>query len=320
MSDVEVESTSTTDSGQADQSEGAAEVTGRHVGQSRGRAPQVRRPARGLIGWMATDAAVMFLNGNVVGTPATPEQLTAVEHARQSVATRAPFVGQGDVVADVPEALGEHFEQLGRDAEAAAMLSQGWVVRLVDLTRVCGFQPTVFSDSSAERVSGLDGSDVVAVARVTLPVGPPEEITPSFDPGRNCWLLSSRNPNLRVVCNFAGSVATPQGALPGFGFVVTVSKSFMQVGEFEGRYFMRDGNHRAMGLIGADIHRVPAFVKQVASIEELVPANMLPQAAYRGSRPPYLPDYLDDAVAASSTLPAVQKLIAVQALELSPLG
>jgi hypothetical protein len=33
-----------------------------------------------------------------------------------------------------------------------------------------------------------------------------------------------------------------------------------------------------------------------------------------------LADYLDNAVAASSTLPAVQKLVAVQALELSPLG
>jgi hypothetical protein len=269
---------------------------------------------------MTTDAAVMFLNGNVVGIPAQLDQINAIEAARQAVTARDPFVVQGDVVEDVPEALGDHIQQLGGDTEAAAMLSQGWVVRMVDLTRVCGFQPTVFSDSAAERVSGLDGSDMAAVARVTLPFGPPEELTPSFDPGRNCWLLSSRNPNLRVVCNFAGSVATPQGALPGFGFVVTVSKSFMQVGEFEGRCFMRDGNHRAMGLIGADIHRVPAFVKKVASIEELVPANMLPQAAYRGSRPPFLPDYLDDTVAASSTLPAVQKLVAVQALELSPLG
>jgi hypothetical protein len=59
------------------------------------------------------------------------------------------------------------------------------------------------------------------------------------------------------------------------------------------------------------------------AVQRIIPKNinmMLPQAAYRGPRPPLLPDYLDDLVAASAKLPAVQKLIVIHALELSTLG
>jgi hypothetical protein len=47
---------------------------------------------------------------------------------------------------------------------------------------------------------------------------------------------------------------------------------------------------------------------------------MLPQDEYRGPRPPVLADYLDDSVSAAVRVPAAQKLIVVQALELQPLG
>jgi len=47
---------------------------------------------------------------------------------------------------------------------------------------------------------------------------------------------------------------------------------------------------------------------------------MLPQDAYLGDRPPLLVDYLNNEVAATTTAPATQKVIVVQALEIATLG
>jgi hypothetical protein len=323
MSESDTPTTGAVEATAAQAAEPTMEVAGRLADQSGGQPQQMRRPARGLIGWMPKEGAQMFLNGNMGGVAATTEQVSIVEAAQRTVGERTPVAVQSEVVTDAPPELLDHINQLRADAAAASMLNEGWQVSMVDLTRVCGFQPVVFSDSAADRARGLDGSDLAGIAKVTLPIGAQAEFTQSFDPGRNSWILSSRNPNLQVLANFAGPVATQQGTVPAFGFLASVTTSFMQVAEFEGRYFLRDGYHRAMGLLGARIHCVPAFVKPVASIEELIPKNinmMLPQAAYRGPRPPLLPDYLDDLVAASAKLPAVQKLIVIHALELSTLG
>jgi hypothetical protein len=95
----------------------------------------------------------------------------------------------------------------------------------------------------------------------------------------------------------------------------------MQVAGLAGRYFLRDGYHRAYGLLNAGITHVPALVKDFGSFEEIaLPPGMLPQAAYLGERPPMLPDYLDDVLAADTSIPVTQKMVVVQALELNSIG
>jgi hypothetical protein len=96
----------------------------------------------------------------------------------------------------------------------------------------------------------------------------------------------------------------------------------MQVGRYRGHHYMRDGYHRAFGLLSRRITVVPAIVKDISAFEELVPdpRTMLPQDGYLGERPPVLADYLDDTVRAAVHLPAARKMVIVQALELAPAG
>jgi hypothetical protein len=96
----------------------------------------------------------------------------------------------------------------------------------------------------------------------------------------------------------------------------------MQVGRYRGRHFLRDGYHRAFGLLSRGINVVPAFVRDITAFEELVPdpRTMLPQDSYRGARPPVLPDYLDETVSAAVQVPAAHKMVIIQALELTPVG
>jgi len=139
-----------------------------------------------------------------------------------------------------------------------------------------------------------------------------------FDDVRHQWLLVSRSPNLRIVGHFGGQLQP--GNPPAFGFFVTITPSFLQVASYQGRQFLRDGYHRATGLLALGARRVPAFVRSFASIQELVPQGMLPQEAFMGERPPLVADYADESVAATVELPASQKIVVVQALELSPHG
>jgi hypothetical protein len=59
----------------------------------------------------------------------------------------------------------------------------------------------------------------------------------------------------------------------------------------------------------------------VAQFEPLgLGPGMLPEAAYLGDRPPNLADYLEDAVSAEVDLPASQKMLVVQGIEMNPIG
>lgn len=298
---------------------GSMEVAGSPALQIRqSPAPQIQRPARGLIGWMAPDAAIRFLNGNTADGVASGEQQKAIDAARRAVSERDEFRDSLDTVGEPDAELEPYLEKLRSDPAASGLLASGWAVAQVDLKRVIAFQPTVFSDSAIERVADVDPSSWESIARVTLPITAPESLPVQFDPARKCFHVVSRNPNLQAVQPFAGPVATPQGIISVIGFVVGAPTSFLVVGEFDSRYYLRDGYHRAYGLLHAGISTVPGLVRHIDTIEELVPPGMLPQAAYRGPRPPFVADYLDDVVATTVLLPAQQRLVAIQALELSP--
>jgi hypothetical protein len=129
----------------------------------------------------------------------------------------------------------------------AQMFNEGWDVALVDLRRVCAFQPLVNSEQAIERVASIDGTDMVALATLTLPFGSPTQLPVQLDQNHQTWIISSPNMNLPVL-----GAATPnpgQPGLPVFGFGIGVSESFLQVGEYRDRYYLRDGYHRSYGLL-----------------------------------------------------------------------
>lgn len=277
---------------------------------------QLLRPARALIGWLPEDRGLLMLNSNRADAAATAEQRTQVASARLAVQQRPVGLDQTDAVQELPEGLlNEHVARL-RAGPAEPYFAEGWRVALVDLRRICAFQPSVFTDSAADRAAGIDLGDLGQVALVTLPTEWHLDQQAQLDEARHLWLFASRNPNLRVMIPFAGPVG-PQN-LPGFGFVVTVMPSFLQVAAYQSRLFLRDGYHRAIGLLTVGVGMVPAFVREFTSIQELVPPGMLPQEAFMGDRPPVLADYADGMVAATVQLPASQKMVVIQGLELSP--
>jgi hypothetical protein len=281
-------------------------------------AVQLERPARALLGWMPTELGERALLSNRLGVGPTGEQRERARLAREAVAARPAGADQQHLVAAPPPELAEHVERLRAQRASAAMFTEGWDIALVDLTRVCAFQPWVFADSAVERVQEVKPEDVRSIATVTLPTDQSTIVRAQFDQAKQAFVIASPNPNLKVTGSFAMMVQEAQA--PGYVFTVNVMPSFVQVARFQGRYFLRDGYHRAFGLLDRGVTHAPVFLRDFDAVENLAPPGMLPQAAYLGDRPPLLRDYHDELVAASVRLPAHQKMIVIQALELSVQG
>lgn len=262
---------------------------------------------------MPREQALNVLNSGRGDRQPTDAQITQWESARAAVEKRPEGIDQGEVIKDFPAVLKPHVAAL--QIVAPNHFRDGWRVAMVDLHRISSFQPTVYTDSAVERVAGLDIDDPAALASVTLPLETETKQDVQFDPGRNLFIFSSRNPNLRVVQPFF-----PQqpGGPAAFGFVVSVTPSFMQVARYGGRFILHDGYHRAHGLLTCGARWVPALVRDFGSGEFNLPAGMLPHEEFAGPRPPILLDYSDDVAAAEVTMPAWQKMVVIQALELQP--
>jgi hypothetical protein len=275
---------------------------------------QLQRPARTLLGWMTQEEAILVQNGRRTGDAAAVYSVRA-QAARDAVAGRPVGVDQTDIVSAMPSELESYVNALQQPA--ALFFNEGWTVGIVDLRRVCAVQPNVFTDHTEQRTASGNPNDLQSLAHITLPIPTNAEIPAQFDKARQTWMINSANPNLRIVGNWAGHV---QPGVVGLGFTVAITPSFVQVARLQNRYVLRDGYHRAYGLLRRGISFVPVFVRDFGFQELGLPSGMLPQTAYLGERPPLLSDYLDDSVSSDVMLPATQKMIVINGMELTPLG
>jgi hypothetical protein len=184
---------------------------------------QDARPGRALIGWMSPAQASGFLQRGM--DPAMAAR--AAELARKAVDTRAAGPGQDAVVSSVPAELAAHVGALAASPAAQPMHAEGWKVAMVDLRRVCAFQPAVVTDQPLARVRDADGADLASLAAVTLPLTQGDAVPLQYDPIRMAWTASSPNPNLRIAAQVGPLPVSPAGF--ALGFALTAGPSFMQV-------------------------------------------------------------------------------------------
>ena len=271
--------------------------------------------SRTLVGWLPEQEGALSIAGRNVSAAPNPDHLAICQSARLAAAGRPEGCDQTDIFSALPVELNVHIEALQANPKSAQILSAVGPLRMVDLRKVCAAQPTVNVEEASARVAHLDAMNTVAIAEVTIPLPKQSMLPVSFDPTKNAWILSSANPNLRVSGNFNGEV---QPGMAGIGFAVELSTSYLQVAGVNGRYFLRDGYHRAYGLLAAGINVVPALVHDYATIEDVgMPIGLLSPITYLGNKPPLLTDYLDDTVSVDTTLPVSTKMIVIQALEIA---
>jgi hypothetical protein len=277
----------------------------------------VTRPARALIGWLSQKEAQLLLAGRLIQNADKPEHAEKAQAAISAVQRRQAGVDQSGLLADVPEELQEYVAKFQSLDSFKPFANEGWSIKIADLAKVCALQPVVFWDHAEARAVSASPEDMLSIAEVTLPIPGKTEIPVQFDQSRNTWMITSRNPNLKIVGHYSG----PFKGVTGCGFLVTIIPSFVQVVLHRGRYLLRDGYHRSLGLLARDITKVPVLYREFSQYQNLgLGPGMLPGESYLGEQPPLLEDYLDNEVATEVFLPASQKMVVVQGMEMNPMG
>ena len=279
-----------------------------------------RVPGRALIAWLDEDEAGRWLGGSEFQSSRDPLHRELVRRARAAVAARPVYESGAVPGTALPADIDHHLGLLRAHPESSQSIALMGEPMLVDLARVVAAQKQILTADAEDRVRGASATDLLGLARLTLPVPRREPIAWSFDSQRNAFVLSSPNPNLRVVGHFNSTVGgeVPGVVFDGFGFALSYQRSYMQVAVIAGRPVLRDGYHRAFGLLRAGIRCVPAFVKHYRSWDEAdMPPGLLREEVCLGPRPPLLTDYLDDRVALDRWVAASKRLLVIQALDLN---
>jgi hypothetical protein len=97
---------------------------------------------------------------------------------------------------------------------------------------------------------------------------------------------------------------------------------YMQVAHYNGRTFLRDGYHRAAGLLRAGIFEVPCVYIEAREFGEVGadPAMMLSYETLFGDRPPSVADFWDDTVAAEVEQPSIRRVVRITGEQFSTSG
>jgi hypothetical protein len=285
----------------------------------------MEQQSRWLLAWLNESEAVSVLLG---GAPAPDrdirEQQRSWQEARAAL-MRRPAFRQSSVLSKVPGKLQQRtaaFQQRPDVIEALEGLQ--WTIGIVDLRCVLSFQRVVAHEDGTNRACAVVPEDPNSLFSFCLP-DPGIEVRASgtIDQANKAITFSSQNRNFRIGDPLIVDLDVSSG--PGLpirkqkcvGFTVGFSMPFVQVIEFGGRWFLRDGYHRCYGLLRRSIYRIPCILIRARDFAETGAAapGFFSHEILFGDRPPFVVDFLDDSVARTTHRLAQQKVIRVAASE-----
>lgn len=281
--------------------------------------PVLYRDSRALVAWMTDVEGVQVLLGrNPSPTDELPALLETIRTCRAMLGRRATYVAEDPLVEDSFPGLEE---AAARSEVHASFANLKWRPAVIDLAKVLTFQKLVHVDGLDER---LDGTlDQRRLLELCIPSQlPPPPLAAFTDSDGKGFTISSQNPNLRIAggqmadANVALAPGLPQVKMQAVTLLVFMGTSYLQVVRYHDRCFIRDGYHRAAGLIRKGITKVPCIFIEAESFEQIAapPGSFTYEVLY-GDRPPRLTDYWEDSVARSVRQAAIRKVVRIRGEE-----
>lgn len=167
-----------------------------------------------------------------------------------------------------------------------------WSLGIVDLHHLLAFQRRLVFDPDRRELQTPQQEDwpalfslclgTVREAEYSMSVGESDESCSEFR-------LQSSNPDLQlrpILAQRAGELAP---------FTLYGGSPFFEVAEFRGRWFLRDGYHRAYRLLQAGVRHVPAVVIRARTMEEVgaIQPWFFHERELFSDRPPLVVDFLE---------------------------
>ena len=269
---------------------------------------------RGLIGWMNEADAVHFLLGR---QPGDKDNLTTIKQEIEkyhSIVKSRPISHLENPISQLDETNSQKISS--RPDIQSTFASLIWSPVLIDLRKVLSYQKLINLDGLETRVASVTES-LDSLINFCLPINEPlNKVGAIIDGDQKGYTISSLNPNLRIMgaqmqdANVAPGPGLPPIKAKAVSFVFGIGSSYLQVGLYKDRYFIRDGYHRAYGLLKKGINIVPCILIEARDTNELgLKPGMFTFEEIYGERPPGLIDFLDDSVACDGKRIAMRTVI-----------
>jgi hypothetical protein len=166
------------------------------------------------------------------------------------------------------------------------MQGLNWSLGVVDLRHLLAFQRRLSFHPNVPLPVLPPPSDWNGLIQIAFPSGIPVICDMVHDVHAKTVTLQSSNPNLhlRVGTDRTSPVAVHAGS------------PFFEVAEYTGRWFLRDGYHRAYHLLQAGVFQLPAVIVRARTLEELGAVHpwFFPEAVLLSEHPPFIGDFLDE--------------------------
>lgn len=209
------------------------------------------------------------------------------DHAQALVARRVPFENRTALIEHNEYRLRERLAAIAkRDDLCTEFAGLDWSLEVVDLRLLLAFQRRIVLDSEVpgSRIPNADDSDGL----IELCFGGPKPLIVDAVRTATSVLFRSANPNLqvRITENSASPIAIHSGS------------PFFEVAEYRGRWFLRDGYHRAFGCLKAGVTHLPAVIVRASTLLEVGAIHpwFFPEEVLFSCSPPQVIDFLDDAL------------------------
>jgi hypothetical protein len=235
-----------------------------------------------------------------------------VEQAQQRLAEHKPYECRPALLAEETENT-RHL--LTANAQRTDLQEEyeglDWALGVVDLRRLLAFQRRLVFDS-AQRFSSIpqqdDWSQLISLAFGSRR-GTKHRIICNSNAADGLDVnLYSSNPDLQLRLNpKAGNSDLSPLSLYG-------GSPFFEVAEFRGRWFLRDGYHRAYRLLQTGVHRMPAVVIRTRTLEELgaIEPWFFSEDQLFSDLPPRVMDFLDESLVLRYERAALRKVIRIR--------
>ena len=228
----------------------------------------------------------------------------SLQRAQTNIAQRTCFE-QPDILATAETVrlramfapVAERFDLL------AEMAGLSWSLGVVDLRSLVAFQRRLAFTQSITQPSMPAVDDWPALFALCFGSPKPIEYTAFLDRSTETVVLQSNNPNLhiRVTKDLAYPLCVHGGG------------PLFEVARFHGRWFLRDGYHRAYALLAANVFHVPAVIVEANSLEELGAnqAWFFPEEVLFSVAPPLVADFLNEDLVIEYERPQLTKTIRI---------
>jgi hypothetical protein len=235
-----------------------------------------------------------------------------VEQSQQRLVTREYHVNYPALLEEytdnVVHLLANHAQRADLQEEYQGL---NWMLGVIDLRRLLAFQRRLVF-SATQRLLPVPKEDDWS-SLVSLAFGQRRStkhyLVHDDDAAEDLNIsLHSNNPDLQLRLKpKAGQCACLPLSLHG-------GSPFLEVAELRGRWFLRDGYHRAYRLLQAGVHRVPAVVIHTRTVEELGAAEpwFFDEGQMYSDRPPRVVDFLDKDLVLRYERAAFRKVIRIR--------